>query len=60
MELITNRLTIRSLCPDDWIEIKEIWRDFDKSAYAQYDAPHSNNDTEIQKLVKHFSESIRI
>ncbi len=57
MELITSRLTIRNLCPDDWKVIKEIWQDFDKSAYAQYDVPHSNNDIEIQKLVKSFSES---
>ena len=57
LELITSRLTIRNLCPDDWKVIKEIWQDFDKSSYAQYDVPHSNNDIEIQKLVKNFSES---
>lgn len=57
LELITSRLTIRNLCPDDWEEIKEIWQDFSKSEFAQYDVPHSSDDAEIQKLVKRLSES---
>ena len=57
MEIITSRLLIRALRPDDWREIKAIWHDLAGSPYAQYDVPHSNDDTEIQKLVKQFSES---
>lgn len=56
MELITSRLTIRNLCPDDWKAIKEIRQDFGRSAYAQYDVPHSDDDEEIKRLVKSFSE----
>lgn len=57
MEITTERLTIRNLRSDDWEEIKSIWQDFSKSEYAQFDVPHSNNDHEIQRLVRLFSAS---
>ncbi|GEM_PF-297945 len=57
MELLTSRLTIRNLYPDDWKVIKTIWQDFDRSVYEKYDVPHSSDDIEIQKLVRQFSES---
>lgn len=57
MQINTNRLVIRNLHSDDWKEIKSIWQDFSKSIFAQYDIPHSDDDNEIQNLVKLFSES---
>lgn len=57
MELITDRLIIRNIQFNDWKELKNIWQNFGESPYAQYDVPHSNDDEQIQRLVKHFAES---
>ena len=40
MKLETDRLQIRYIEETDWKSVKEIWEDFNKSDYAQYDRPH--------------------
>ena len=52
MTFTTERLTVRNLRPDDWQAVKEIWKDFDRSEYAQYDMPHRTEDQDVKKLVE--------
>lgn len=51
MELNTTRLHIRNLYATDWHALKEIWKDNSLSEYAQYDAPHNENDDEMRQLI---------
>ena len=47
----TNRLHIRRVIESDWPSLLEIWRDFSRSAYAQYDRPHSMDEESARKRV---------
>ena len=47
----TDRLTIRHIMPDDWKSIKEIWVDFNSSAFSQYDMPHNTDDEDVQRRI---------
>ncbi|MDO5409856.1 MAG: GNAT family N-acetyltransferase [Lachnospiraceae bacterium] len=47
----TERLTIRHITADDWKSIKEIWVDFNTSAFSQYDKPHITDDEDIQPRI---------
>lgn len=51
MLLKTDRLTIRHIIPDDWKSIKEIWEDFNASAYVQYDTPHNTDDEDVCRRI---------
>lgn len=46
--LNTPRLCLRDVRPEDWADLAGIWRDFERSPFAQYDAPHPADDAEIQ------------
>lgn len=48
MLLKTDRLTIRHIAADDWKSIKEIWVDFNTSAFSQYDKPHNTDDEDVR------------
>lgn len=48
MEIKTERLYIRTIRTDDWIDLKKIWNDFSKSEYAKYDVSHKKEDEEIK------------
>lgn len=48
MLLKTERLTIRPIVAEDWKSIKEIWADFERSPFSQYDRPHSINDEDVR------------
>ena len=57
MVLQTARLKIRYIEPNDWNALIEIWRDFDRSAFAKYDVPHSLDEAEVRKKTKHWAEA---
>ncbi|MBQ7900676.1 MAG: GNAT family N-acetyltransferase [Clostridia bacterium] len=57
MEIRTNRLIIRVLSEGDWVEMKNIFIDFNNSKYAIYDKPLPTDDNDIRELVKRFAES---
>lgn len=48
----TERLTIRRIVADDWKSIKEIWADFNTSAFSQYDKPHSTDDEVVRTQIE--------
>ena len=47
----TERLNIRRIVADDWKRIKEIWMDFNTSAFSQYDTPHNTDDADVQPRI---------
>lgn len=47
----TNRLHIRRVFESDWPSLLGIWKDFSRSAYAQYDRPHSTEEESARKRV---------
>lgn len=51
MLLKTDRLTIRPIVPADWKSIKEIWVDFNASAFSQYDKPHITDDEDVCRRI---------
>lgn len=51
MEIKTNRLSIRTLSKYDWMEMKEIFIDFNNSKYAIYDRPLPTEDNDVRELV---------
>lgn len=51
MLLKTDRLTIRHIVETDWKSIKEIWVDFNASAFSQYDTPHNTDDEDVCKRI---------
>ena len=51
MLLKTERLTIRHIVADDWKSIKEIWVDFNKSPFSQYDMPHNTDDDDVRTRI---------
>lgn len=53
----TNRLTIRKTAADDWRDIREIWIDFSKSPYAQYDVPHSTNEEDVKQRIARWAQA---
>lgn len=51
MLLKTQRLTIRHVVAEDWKSIKEIWMDFNASAFSQYDRPKDTADEKVQTRI---------
>ena len=51
MLLKTDRLTIRHIVADDWKRIKEIWIDFNASAFSKYDVPHNTEDEDVCRRI---------
>lgn len=51
-QILTTRLHIRRIKKNDWLELLEIWRDFSRSPYAQYDRPHSTDEESARKRVE--------
>ncbi len=48
MLLKTERLTVRRVNAEDWRSIRDIWIDFSKSDFAQYDRPHMTEDEDVK------------
>ena len=57
MLLKTERLTIRHIISDDWKCIKEIWMDFNASAFSQYDRPNSTDDEDVRTRIEKWAAS---
>lgn len=57
MLLKTERLTIRHIIADDWESIKEIWTDFNATAFSQYDKPHSTEDKDVRTRIAKWAAS---
>ena len=57
MDLNTDRLHIRNLCEDDWMDMKRLFIDFNDSKYAAYDRHLPVDDTEAKVLTKKFADS---
>ena len=53
----TNRLIIRKVTEEDWMGIKNIAADFQKSEYVIYDHPLPTEDDKIKTLTKRFADS---
>lgn len=51
MTLHTERLTIRNIMQEDWEYLRDIWMDFRKSPYVQYDRPVSTEDGEVKARI---------
>lgn len=51
MLLKTERLTIRPIVEEDWKSIQEIWEDFNRSPFSQYDKPHNTNDEDVRARI---------
>lgn len=56
MVLKTPRLEIRFMESDDWKSLIEIWKDFNRSEFSQYDIPHSIDETEVREKTKRWAE----
>ena len=57
MEMKTDRLYIRTLRETDWVEMKNIFIDFNNSKYAIHDMPLPVEDNEAKVLTKRFADS---
>lgn len=57
MERKTERLWIRNLRGDDWMQMKRIFEDFTQSRYAIYDAPFPETEQAVKALTERFAES---
>ncbi len=51
MLLRTERLEIRYIAESDWPYIRDIWADFSRSEYAQYDTPKSTEDDAVRARI---------
>ena len=51
MLIKTERLTIRHIVENDWKSIKEIWKNFKLSEFAQYDMPHNTDDEDVRERI---------
>ncbi len=52
----TERLSIRFVAEDDWKAVIDIWKDFSRSPYAQYDVPHVIDEAVVKAKVKKWAE----
>lgn len=43
----SERLCMRRIAQADWQSIRDIWKDFNRSEYAQYDKPHVTDDADV-------------
>lgn len=57
MMLKTERLTVRHISADDWKSIKEIWLDFNATAFSQYDKPHNTDDEDVRARITKWAKA---
>lgn len=54
--ILTERLTLRNFCPEDWRDLHEMIVQYQASEYAQYDHQWPTSQGEIQGVARWFSE----
>lgn len=57
MILKTERLNIRYIKEEDWESIKEIWKNFNASRFAKYDAPHPTEDKNVRAIISKWANA---
>lgn len=57
MLLKTERLTIRHIVEDDWINIRDLWNDFNASEFSQYDVPHNTEDEDVRVRISKWARA---
>lgn len=57
VDIITERLIIRKTEANDWRDIREIWIDFSKSPYAQYDVPHATDEEDVKQRIARWAQA---
>lgn len=57
MLLKTERLHIRHITENDWESMKEIWEDFNRSKYAQYDMPHNTEEADVRERIARWAKA---
>lgn len=57
MVLRTKRLTVRNIEEDDWQSVRDIWSDFNASAFAKYDKPHSVCDEDVRARISKWAKA---
>lgn len=50
--LHTERLSIRSVAADDWKRVVDIWEDFRRSPYAEYDGIPTTDEATVRSKVR--------
>lgn len=51
MLIKSERLRMRRVAEGDWQSIRDIWKDFNRSEYAQYDKPHITDDADVRTRI---------
>ena len=59
MNMQTERTGIRLITEADWKQLKEIWVDFNRSAYARYDRPHPTDDADVRERIAKWAAANR-
>ena len=57
MLLKTDRLIIRHIREDDWQSIRDLWKDFNASDFAQYDIPHNIDDEDVRVRISKWANA---
>ena len=52
----TDRLTIRSFCPDDWQDLQEVAVHYQASEWAKYEDPWPTSTEEVKGMVEWFAK----
>ena len=53
----TERLTIRHIVEDDWESIRDIWKSFNATEFAQYDTPHNTDDEDVRIRISKWAKA---
>ncbi len=57
MLLKTERLIIRHIREDDWQSIRDLWKNFNDSDFAQYDIPHNIDDEDVRVRISKWANA---
>lgn len=57
MLLNTDRLLIRHITEDDWKSVRDIWKSFNVSEFAQYDKPHNTDDEDVRVRISKWANA---
>ena len=55
--IITERLTVRAIEPEDWAAVRAIWEDFNKTEYRIYDTPKNTDADDVKRRIFRWAEA---